>query len=56
MERAGAVMQRGMMRWGTRVCGYQRVGLLQGELDLVPREEENMRERFFLAKHTREGA
>ncbi len=56
VERAGAVMQRGMMRWGTRVRGYQRVGLLQGELDLVPREEENMRERFFLAKHTREGA
>jgi hypothetical protein len=47
VERAGAAMQRGRMRWGTRVRGYQRVGLLRGKLDLVPSEKENMREIFF---------
>ena len=39
VERAGAAMQRGRMRWGTRLRGYQRVGLLRGELDLVPTEK-----------------
>jgi len=47
VERAGAAMQRGRMRWGTRLRGYQRVGLLRGELDLVQPRKENMREIFF---------